>query len=85
MHNREQFDSLATKHRMLNNICRAQDIKEDTLEDTFLIHVFFSCCAVIVNISVEIKLSNKTFNEELKNESSPAYIELKNDVYVEVF
>jgi hypothetical protein len=40
---------------------------------------------VLVTIRVEIKLSDKTFNEELKNKSSPAYIELKNDVYVEVF
>ena len=40
---------------------------------------------VIVNINVEIKLSNKTFNEELKNESSPACQELKEDVYIESF
>jgi hypothetical protein len=66
----------------------AHNIETKTLKDTFL--TLFSCLPflfyniVIVNISVEIKLSNKTFNEELKNESSPAYIELKNDVYVEV-
>ncbi|CAB4044673.1 matrix-remodeling-associated 5-like, partial [Paramuricea clavata] len=38
---------------------------------------------VIVNISVEIKLSNKTFKEELENKSSTAYKELEQDVYIE--
>ncbi len=33
---------------------------------------------------MEIKLSNKTFEEELNNKSSPAFQELKEDVYVEV-
>ena len=37
-----------------------------------------------VDIDVEISLSNKTFKEELKNESSPAFKELAQDVYVEV-
>ncbi|XP_028394789.1 hemicentin-1-like [Dendronephthya gigantea] len=40
---------------------------------------------VIVDIDVEIKLSNKTFKEELKNKSSPAYKELEEDVYVELY
>ena len=39
---------------------------------------------MIVDIDVEIKLSNKTFEEELNNKSSPAYKELEEDVYVEV-
>ena len=43
---------------------------------------FFS--AEIVNISVEIKLSNETFKEELNNKSSSAYKVLEKDVYVEV-
>jgi hypothetical protein len=47
--------------------------------------VIFVFLLVIVNINVEIKLSNKTFKEELKNKSSPAYKELEQDVYVEVF
>jgi hypothetical protein len=38
----------------------------------------------IVNISVEIKLSNETFKEELNNKSSSAYKVLEKDVYVEV-
>ena len=37
-----------------------------------------------VDIDVEISLSNKTFKEELKNKSSPAFKELAQDVYVEV-
>lgn len=41
-------------------------------------------CLVIVDIEVEIKLSNKTFKKELQNKSSPAYKELEQDVYVEV-
>ncbi|XP_028394142.1 uncharacterized protein LOC114518358 [Dendronephthya gigantea] len=40
---------------------------------------------VIVDIDVEIKLSNKTFKEELKNKSSPAYKELEEDVYDELY
>ncbi|XP_028418079.1 angiopoietin-1 receptor-like, partial [Dendronephthya gigantea] len=40
---------------------------------------------VIVGVDVEIQLSNKTFNEELKNKSSFAYKELEKDVYVELF
>ena len=39
---------------------------------------------VIVNIGVEINLSNKTFKEELKNKSSPAYKKLEQDVHDEV-
>ena len=39
---------------------------------------------VIVDIDVEIKLSNKTFKQELNNKSSPAYKELEEDVYNEV-
>ena len=48
-----------------------------------LILVFF--VIVIVNIGVEINLSNKTFKEELKNKSSPAYKKLEQDVHEEVF
>ncbi len=39
---------------------------------------------VIVNIGVEINLSNKTFKEELKNKSSPVYKKLEQDVHDEV-
>ena len=41
--------------------------------------------AVIVDIDVEIKLSNETFVEDLKNKSSPVYKKLESDVYTEVF
>ncbi|XP_028413458.1 titin-like isoform X2 [Dendronephthya gigantea] len=40
---------------------------------------------VIVDIDVEIKLSNKTFVEDLKNKSSPTYKKLENDVYTELY
>ena len=39
---------------------------------------------VLVDIGVEIKLSNKTFDKELENKSSPAYKELEDIVFVEV-
>ena len=52
----------------------------DIENDFFSIFYFI----VLVDIGVEIKLSNKTFDKELENRSSPAYKELKDNVYVEV-
>ena len=48
----------------------------------FLFYIF--CYIVIVNIGVEINLSNKTFKLELENKSSPAYKKLEQDVHAEV-
>ena len=45
--------------------------------------IFAFVLVVILNVNVEIKLSNKTFNEEIKDESSPALQELR-EVYIEV-
>ena len=39
---------------------------------------------VIVDVDVEIKLSNKTFDKELENKTSEVYKKLEGEVYDEV-